>query len=159
MKNKSDERKAHVSKLSWTLTLGCLWFRTTANSLPSGEKAGTKAPLDLAGLQGGVRQDIEYVFVTHRMLYPSDLQTQMCISTVLWRRLKHRRTCSLTPTLQEPPPNLFSGRWWLISSQRWKQRLISKRHPYPERKIKNQVQNMVQLPKWLKHAMQICILI
>lgn len=45
-----------------------------------------------------------------------------------------RRTRS--PTSQEPPPKLFSSRWWLISSQRWKQKLTGKNHPYPDGKIK-----------------------
>lgn len=55
------------------LTLGCLWFKTTANSRPSGEKADTKAPLDFTGWQGGVRWDITYVLVAHCMLYLSEL--------------------------------------------------------------------------------------
>lgn len=38
-------------------TLGSLWFKTTANSRPSGEKAETSAPLDLTGWQDGVRRD------------------------------------------------------------------------------------------------------
>lgn len=60
------------------LTLGCLWFRTMANSRPSGEKAGTNAPLDFTGWQGGVRREIGYVLVAHCMLYPTELQRQMC---------------------------------------------------------------------------------
>lgn len=59
------------------VTLGCLWFRTMANSRPSGEKAGTKAPLDFTGWQGGVRRDMGYVLVAHCMLYPTELQRQM----------------------------------------------------------------------------------
>lgn len=54
-------------------TFGCLWFRTTANSFPSGEKTGTRAPLDLTGWQGGVRWDMGYVLVAHCMLYPTEL--------------------------------------------------------------------------------------
>lgn len=56
------------------LTLGFLWFRTMANSRPSGEKAGTKAPLDLTGWHGGVRRDMGYVLVAHCILYPTELK-------------------------------------------------------------------------------------
>lgn len=59
------------------LTLGCLWFKTMANSWPSGEKAGTRAPLDLTGWQGGVRRDMEYVLVAQCTLYPTGLEREM----------------------------------------------------------------------------------
>ena len=59
------------------VTLGCLWFRTMANSRPSGEKAGTKAPLDFTGWQGGVRRDMGYFLVAHCMVYPTELQREM----------------------------------------------------------------------------------
>lgn len=49
-------------------TLGFLWFKTTANSRPSGEKAGSKAPLDFTGLQGGVSWDMRNDFVAHSTL-------------------------------------------------------------------------------------------
>lgn len=65
------------------LTLGCLWFRTMANSRPSGEKAGTKDPLDFTGWQGGVRRDMGYVFVAHFMLYPTGLQKEMWLLTIV----------------------------------------------------------------------------
>lgn len=60
------------------LTFGCLWFKTMANSWPSGEKVGTKAPRDFTGWQGGVRQDMGYVLVAHCTLYPTELERKTC---------------------------------------------------------------------------------
>lgn len=48
-----------------------------ANSRPSGEKAGTNAPLDFTGWHAGVRCDMGYVLVAHRMLYPTELHREM----------------------------------------------------------------------------------
>lgn len=70
-----DLKNVDVKKeRSYMLTLGFLWFRTMANSRPSGEKAGTKAPLDLTGWHGGVRRDMGYVLVAHCILYPTKLK-------------------------------------------------------------------------------------
>ncbi len=75
---KRRETDVKKEKRGQMLTLGCLWFRTMANSRPSGEKAGTKAPLDFTGWQGGVRRVMGYVLVAHCMLYPTELQREIC---------------------------------------------------------------------------------
>lgn len=70
------EKKEKMILKDQMLTLGCFWLTTMANRQPSGEKAGTSAPLDLTGWQGGVRRDMGYVLVAHRTLYPTELQRQ-----------------------------------------------------------------------------------
>lgn len=47
------------------LTRGSLWLTATARSRPSGARAGTRAPRDLTGLQGGVRRASGNVLLAH----------------------------------------------------------------------------------------------
>ena len=91
------------------LTFGCLWFRTMASSWPSGEKAGTKAPLDLTGWQVGVRWDMGYVLVAHCMLYPTDLQRKLwfCFAIVI---SSESPDCYIDP-LTHPTLMLPSSHW------------------------------------------------
>lgn len=125
------EQKEKVILKDQTLALGCLWLRTMANRRPSGEKAGTSAPLDFTGWQGGVKLDMGYVLVAHRTLYPTELQKQRYtwnICTASWEsRLLHRLL--LTPLSWGLLPIEFSCRWWLASSQMWKQMLKDRHHP------------------------------